>query len=398
MTAAQGAADQSTPQEHLQKADAALNGISTDAIAGSAKTQIAELKKHVNALQKMTASGASSAASSQWSAETAAADRILSGLLASTPSTGTPSASTAGEPNAVGTSGTTSPRATAAVSLDQETRASLQQVRENLTAFAASMGRSASPSSTATPDATAPSSVPDSAASAPGASSPIANAPDESPAQPNPQQTAPSEAASSPQAAAPSSNRPSEESSSAAPSSSAQAATPAEQPQAESATQPPASAEAPAQQPADNAAAQPPSATAPATASAAPGQVDTDTAKQALTAARDTLSQLTQLPAAQQLTGEARTQVSQLISNFNDLITTNTDWKAAYSKVDADLTALIGAQTADESTAATAGTAGAVGTSGTTASSLDPAIKAKLVEFRTHLNAFEQAAGGADKK
>jgi hypothetical protein len=117
-----------------------------------------------------------------------------------------------------------------------------------------------------------------------------------------------------------------------------------------------------------------------------------------LTAARDTLSQMTQLPAAQQLTGEARTQVSQLIANFNELITTNTDWKASYAKVQADLTSLIGAQTADESPAATTGTAGAVGTSGTAAGSLDPAVKAKLQEFRTHLNAFEKAAGGADKQ
>jgi hypothetical protein len=405
MTATQGAAGQGTPQEHLQKADAALNDISADAITGNAKTQIDELKKHVNALQKMTASSAAGAASSEWSAEAAAADRILSGLLAGTPATGTAGASTAGEPSPTGTSGTTSPRPTAAVSLDQETRASLQKVRENLTAFAASMGRSASPSSTSSPDTTAPSSIPESATAAPGASAapsadrPIANSPDEpASAQPNPQQASPAEAAPSSEATASSSSAPAQESSSAASSSSAQAATPAE-PQAESATQPPASAQAAGQQPADNAAGQSPSTAAPATASAASSQADTDTAKQALTAARDTLSQLTQLPAAQQLTGESRTQVSQLISHFNELITTNTDWKASYAKVQADLTSLLGAQTADESAApAPTGTAGAVGTSGTAAGSLDPAVKAKLAEFRTHLNAFEKAAGGADKQ
>ena len=113
-----------------------------------------------------------------------------------------------------------------------------------------------------------------------------------------------------------------------------------------------------------------------------------------MTAARESLSQLTQLPAAAQLSGDARTQVSQLISNFNELITTNTEWRASYAKVQANLNALVGDQRTDESPAAApaAGAAGAVGTSGTTG--VDPAIRAKLVEFRTHLMDFEKAAGG----
>ena len=74
-----------------------------------------------------------------------------------------------------------------------------------------------------------------------------------------------------------------------------------------------------------------------------------------MTAARDSLGEVTKLPAAQQLSGEMRTQLTQLIANFNDLITTNTEWKASYAKVDANLTALIGPQTADESTTATRG-------------------------------------------
>ena len=116
--------------------------------------------------------------------------------------------------------------------------------------------------------------------------------------------------------------------------------------------------------------------------------------KRHLTAARDTLSQLTQLPAAAQLTGDARTQVSQLISNFNELLTTNADWRSAYTKLQGNLTALVGEPRADESpTPAAAGTAGAVGTSGTVA--IDPAIRAKLVEFRSHLTEFEKAAGGS---
>jgi hypothetical protein len=117
---------------------------------------------------------------------------------------------------------------------------------------------------------------------------------------------------------------------------------------------------------------------------------------------------MTQLPAAQQLSGENRTQVTQLIANFNELITTNTEWKASYAKVDANVTALIGSgDTPDEpkttptpapaGTSGAAGTTGAVGTSGTAATSIDPQVKAKLAEFRTHLKAFEKAAGGGSK-
>jgi hypothetical protein len=119
--------------------------------------------------------------------------------------------------------------------------------------------------------------------------------------------------------------------------------------------------------------------------------VDAATVKRHLTAARESLSALTQLPAAAQLSGDARTQVSQLITNFNELITTNTSWRAAYDKVEANLNALIGERT-DAPAAAAAGTPGAVGTSG--AVTIDPTIRAKLVEFRTHLAEFEKAASG----
>jgi hypothetical protein len=101
---------------------------------------------------------------------------------------------------------------------------------------------------------------------------------------------------------------------------------------------------------------------------------------------------LTSLPEAAKLQGDSRTQVSELISNFNELITTQANWRASYDKVNANLTTLLGPDTADPSAAS--GTAGAVGTSGSSASTLDPAIRAKLVDFRTHLKAFEQAAGG----
>jgi hypothetical protein len=142
----------------------------------------------------------------------------------------------------------------------------------------------------------------------------------------------------------------------------------------------------------------------------ASGQVDQAAAKQHLTEARDSLSQLTSLPEAAKLQGEARNQVSQLISNFNELITAQSNWHAAYEKVDANLTSLVGPDPSDPNAAS--GTAGAVGTSGTagtagtaagttgntgaanTTVTVDPAIRAKLLEFRTHLKMFEQSAGG----
>ena len=42
------------------------------------------------------------------------------------------------------------------------------------------------------------------------------------------------------------------------------------------------------------------------------------------------------------MSGEARTQVAQLISGFNELISTQTQWRDSYAKVNAHLTALLG--------------------------------------------------------
>jgi hypothetical protein len=157
---------------------------------------------------------------------------------------------------------------------------------------------------------------------------------------------------------------------------------------------PPPSSPPPASQPPSAA----PDAQSPPAQDAA-RQPAEDGARKHLTQARDALSQLTQLPAAAQLSGDARTQVSQLITNFNELITTQSNWRAAYAKVDANLTALLGpASSGAEDAPATpvpagggAPPAGVAGTSGTAA--LDPAIRAKLVEVRTHLSAFNEATG-----
>ena len=121
--------------------------------------------------------------------------------------------------------------------------------------------------------------------------------------------------------------------------------------------------------------------------------VDAPAAKQHLTEARDTLSQLTSMPEAAKLQGDARTQVSSLISNFNELITTQADWRAVYAKVDANLATLLGPDSPDAAPPAS-GVSGAVGTSGASAAPLDPAVRAKLVEFRAHLKEFERSAGG----
>ena len=369
-TTTQDKAEQGTPHEHLERVGAALNSISPTAANGKAKKQIAELKKRVNALEKLTANTPSSPAAahtgaktekadakngSKWATEAAAADKILGELLADTSATSAASAPTPIGSNPTGTTGTSPSKATAAVTLDEETKAKLTTARASLTAFATAMSGSA-PQPPAT---TSPSAQPAAVSTA----SPAAATPTAEPATP----------------ASPPTTQP--------PTQPAEPATPAQPPLAST-----------TQAPTDPAAAQP--------------KPDADGAKRAMTAARDSLGEVTKLPAAQQLSGEPRTQLTQLIANFNELITTNTEWKASYAKVDANLTALIGAQTADESTtapaAATAGAtgaagattsaAGAVGTSGTTTDTLDPSIKAKLAEFRAHLKEFEKAANGSGQK
>lgn len=335
-SASRPAGEQSSSNEHLRKAETALNDIPAASLTGTAKSRVAELKRHITALQRSSSAGKVSApagkSSTSASTELAAADRILTELLGGEGTTGAP------EPGAAGTTGKTASKA--APGLDDAAKAKLQEVRTHLTAFAASMG------STPSPGAEDPSASA-SAAAAAAAASP--STPSASPSQTPSSTTTTASPATTP-----------------APTEPAAATPPA---QAQAGQQPPAGAQS----------------------------VDTDAVKKHLTAARESLSQLTQLPAAAQLTGDARTQVSQLISNFNELISTNTDWRASYSKVQANLNSLVGDQRADESPATPAtpapGAAGAVGTSGT--STVDPTIRAKLVEFRTHLMEFEKAAGGA---
>jgi len=369
----QPAADRSQPdpaQEHLRQAKEALKDIPAASLTGTTKNRITELTNHLSTLEQASAPADARKTVAEM-------DRILTELIGTE--------NTTGAPTAVGTSGRTganAPRATetrpaADVTLDEATRAKLMEVRAHITAFAASMGGAMAPT---------PKSEDTPAASA---------APSANPATP----TEPAAAQPDPASAA------------------AQNPTPNPPAQNPPAQNPPAQSPTPEQNPAS------PQPTPPASAAqgAAPsGQVDPETVKRHLTAARNSLSQLTQLPQAAQLTGDARAQVAQLISNFNELITTNTNWRASFDKVQANLTSLIGDQkaatTAESAAAAAAppaaqpatppaaqpetppaappaGAPEAVGTSGTM--TIDPAIRQKLVEFRAHLAEFEKAASGA---
>jgi hypothetical protein len=145
--------------------------------------------------------------------------------------------------------------------------------------------------------------------------------------------------------------------------------------------------------------------TAATASKAATPPVDQEAARTQMTEARNTLTQLTQLPASAQLSGEARVQVTQVIANFNELITTTHDWPVSYAKVEANLNALLGPESteAEPASGVATGTTGAtapaaVGTSGAASpAALDPAIRAKLIELRAHLKAYGKAAGGVPK-
>jgi hypothetical protein len=354
------------PQEHLRQAKAAVDSITTASVPAKSRAKLAQLKRHLSDLEKAASEPTAQATTApqpagtkdSWGKDVAAIDKIITEMVGDqTTGAVSPGAST---PGATGTSG--SSKADDAVAVDEATRAKLMEVRTHITAFAAGMAGSSAPKTdaAATPsNSPAPQEQPSSAAAAPPAS------PGQSPA---------------PTAGEPAPTAPA------------------------------------AQQP--GAAAQEPGAPAQE-AGAAQAQIDADAARRHLMAARESLSQITQLPAAGQLTGEARTQVAQLISNFNELITTQSNWRASYAKVDANLTALIGAENGDaEAAAATqaptapapgapapgaepptaqppTGTPGSVGTSGSATVEVDPAIRAKLVELRQHLAQFEKASGGA---
>jgi hypothetical protein len=321
-----------SPQEHLNQAKAAADSITATSVPAKSRSQLAQLKKHLAALEKAGSSatpvaGAAAKSDTKWATDVAGIDKAITEMLGSETAT-----STSATPGAAGTTG----KAATASGIDDATRAKLMEVRTHITAYAAAM------SGTATPKTDAPAASPDPAAAA-------------TPTEQTPATTTaatPSPVATAPSAAAPA----------------------------------------------------PPAATVAAPAAAAQPQGDADAAHSALKAAQESLTQLTQLPAAAQLTGDARTQVGQLIANFNELASAQSNWRASYAKVAANLTALLGPENGDVAVPASApaataptGTAGAVGTSGATAVSLDPGVRAKLMELRRNLVEFEKASGGAEK-
>ncbi len=364
------------PAEHVREAKQTVSSIDPSTLPANARPKIAQLRAHLNNLEKQVAkaeTGADASKSakgaSNWGTEIAAVDKIVTDLIGSdtgsAASAGSMASGTAGSPT--GTSGK------APATIDDATKDKLREVRKQITELAGSMSgtpkteSSAAGASSADTMGAAPSAASSASpsAAAPSAATPTAPTPEPTTASPSPTQTEPS----------------------ASPSPSV----PTAQPQQPEAAQPP-----------ESAAAQPPASAQEQQPSAPAGQANKDAAKQHLTEARESLSQIAGMPEASKLQGETRNQVSQLIANFNDLITTQSDWKASYAKVDATLTALLGADDANapqanpSSPAGTTGTAGAPSAAGTTGTSgLDPAIRAKLLEFRTHMKEFEQAAGGA---
>jgi hypothetical protein len=117
-----------------------------------------------------------------------------------------------------------------------------------------------------------------------------------------------------------------------------------------------------------------------------------------LNAAHDALAELAKLPEATKLQGDARTQVNELITNFNTLITSKgPSWREPYDRLQANLSALLGAATssgpADQGAVGTTGQTGAQA-AGEAASGIDPAITSRLVRLRQELTEFGKLMSG----
>ena len=129
--------------------------------------------------------------------------------------------------------------------------------------------------------------------------------------------------------------------------------------------------------------------------------------RQALVQARETLAEVTKMPEASQLQGQARTEVAQLINNFNTLLGAEANWYESYQAVMRNVYNIVGPATPDEMTGGGSTTTGTTGTtgSGTTGSAagaaagsaeIPSAIRNKLTQFRQQLMEFGRAAGAPD--
>ena len=135
--------------EHIQKAEAALNDIPTSTLPARAKSRVAELKRHLNSLEKSAASSQaadttakpSSKPKDTWAKDVAAIDKTLTELL------GPAAASGAAAPPAA--TGTTGQSKSETLTIDDTTKAKLLEVRQHVTAFATSMSGSGASSPSA---------------------------------------------------------------------------------------------------------------------------------------------------------------------------------------------------------------------------------------------------------
>ena len=327
---------QASAQEHLRKASAALDEIKTAALPAKAKNDVAEIKRRITALERTAAGTAKASTTGQANKSANAKSGATWGseVAAIDKSLSTLLGPDSTAPAATGTSGTTTPATGNKAAAAVTLDAETRAALTQVRTHLTAFATAMAGGKTDTEPAATTSSPTSSSSTASSSST-----------------------------------------SSTSGASGASATTP---PSAQT-TQPSTPAE-PA---------------APTSASGA--QVDQEAARQHLTAARNTLSALTQLPAASQLAGESRTQVAQLISSFNELISTQSQWRDSYAKVNANLTALLGPDPVASDPTNASGTAGAVGTSGgaaPAAATIDPAVREKLVELRRHLTAFEKSAGG----
>jgi hypothetical protein len=311
--------------EHLGKASAVLGEIPTDAQPAEAQARIADVKQRINALQRTADESERAADPADRETELAAIERALTELLG--PEGASRSATEPGDAP-VGTSGAP------AVLLDEPTKTKLQQVRTHITAYTAAMGSAelanesaaaAEPVERTADPSTAP--APPSAADATASTSPTDPTP-------TPTGTSPTDTPQTP----------------AAPDRTERAdAAPRER----------------------------------------VSRTGTEAARPHLSAARNTLSEMTQLPAAAAITGEARAQISQLITQFNELIAADPSWQVPLERVKSTLNGLLGTHV-EKVTTTDVQADEPVGTTG--AMTLEPEIRAKLFDFRTHLEAFERTA------
>jgi hypothetical protein len=353
-----------SPRAHLAKAKQALDEVPRNAVTGKKASKLNELRRHIAALDKnfkkddvpgsatadaqrsergreRAAAGADKSA--KWSSNLNAADRALNELLGEQSGQSADSART--ETGTAGTTGTTgSARSDDAErdALDPEVRMQLQEVRRHLTAFAASASGTTASGTMGSTGTAGTTSSPDST------TPPTSPTPDPTQPDPTPQPTEPTQPSTSGTTGSTSGT----------------------------------------------------TETTPRTSASQSGQANVEAAREHLSQARQALADLTALPQAQQLTGEARNHVSQLISQFNTLITTEENWQNHYQEVNQTLMQLLSAQaspgtTADTPDAPATGTTGAVGTSGSAQAEIDPAIRNQLMQFRTHLQAFHAAASGS---